>query len=191
MRGVLVIIAMFLLLPTYASIQQNGANPDGFSQLILNQTSPEDAIRFLGKIESDTTDRLDVSQLGKWLDAKSKEKIFRKLRFKNVGTMLSIVLSFLENKLVMIELELHNELKPENLKALFGSDFAHIGGPSPLPDKPGEYPRPFFPTGYPRTYYRVGISPRTFLLATCTSSVQEDPGRVEKIRQISRVLERK
>jgi hypothetical protein len=184
------IILIFSFAPSTIS-QQKGVEPDKFSQLVLNQTTPDEAIQFLGKFESDKIDHLDGSKLGKWLDAKHKDKIFRKLKFPPTGILLSIELSFLENKLVMIELEFRKTVKPENLKDVFGVDFAHIGGPSPLPDKPGEYPRPFFPTGFPATYYEVGISPKAFLLATCTTSIPEDPGRVEKTRQISRTLEKK
>ena len=121
--------------------QQNAPEPDKFGQLVLNQTSPDEAIQYLGKVESDKIDSLNASQLSKWLDQKHKDRLFRKLRFKNIGVMSSVELSFLENKLIMIELEFRKNVKPENLKALFGVDFAHIGGPSPLPDKPGEYPR--------------------------------------------------
>jgi hypothetical protein len=184
-------IILILVSASSASSQKNGAEPDRFSQLVLNQTTPDEAFQFLGKVESDKIDRLDGSQLGKWLNAKYKDKIFRKLKFKNTGMLLSTELSFLENTLVMIELEFRKAVKPENLKDIFGVNFADIGGPSPLPDKPGEYPRPFFSTAFPATYYKVGISPKTFLLATCTTSVPEDPGRVEKTRQISRLLEKK
>lgn len=184
-----IVLLLFWSIPTTG--QQSGPEPDKFGHLVLDQTSPDEAIQSLGKVESDKLDSLNASQLSKWLDPKHKDKLFRKLRFKNIGALLSIELSFLENKLIMIELEFRKNVKPENLKALFGVDFAHIGGPSPLPDKPGEYPRAFFPTGFPSTYYRVGVSPKTFLLATCTTSVPDDPGRVEKTRQVSRVLEKK
>src|SRR5213078_3522278 len=82
----------------------SGPRADGFRGLILNQTSAEDGIRILGQPAVDQTDRLDVSKVSKWLDPKHKEKIFRQLSFKNVGDFSQIQLSFLENKLVIIEL---------------------------------------------------------------------------------------
>src|SRR5207244_9658021 len=98
----------------------NGPHADGFRRLILNQTSSEDAIRILGQPAVDKTDRLDASKVGKWLDPKHKEKIFRQLSFKNVGDFSQIQLSFLENKLVIIELTFKKNVAPERVNNIFG-----------------------------------------------------------------------
>jgi hypothetical protein len=190
-RLLLLIVLLTTAVMAQSSGSQTGANPDRFGSLILDQTSPDEAIKALGNPESDKLDRLNASKLDKWLDAKHKEKIFRKLTFKKVGAFYSVELSFLDNKLVLIELEFKKNVSPKNLKDLFGVEFAHIGGPSTLPDKPGQYPAPFFATGFPLAYNMVGISDKTFILASCTTSISDDPGRVERTRQISRVLEKK
>src|SRR5207253_9593018 len=93
------------LLAANASAQANVPRADGFRGLILNQTTAEDAIRILGPPAADKIDRLNVSKLSKWLKAKHTEKIFRQLTFKNIGDFSRIELSFLENKLMAIELE--------------------------------------------------------------------------------------
>jgi len=160
---------------------------------ILNQTTSEDAARILGQPAADKVDRLDVTKISKWLDPKHKEKIFRQLSFKNVGDFSLIQLSFLENKLMMIELEFKKTILPERLDGIFGVEFAVIGaqsGPSDLPNEPGKYPVRFIPTYYPFDYNLVGISDKTFIWVDCRTGDVSRPGRVVRTRQISRVLQR-
>src|SRR5439155_14968766 len=149
----------------------NGPRADGFRGLILNQTSSEDAIRILGQPAGDKTDRLDISKFSKWLDPRHKEKIFRQLSFKNVGDFSLIQLSFLENKLVMIDLEFKKSILPGSLNAIFVVEFALIGGqtsPSDLPNEPSKYPVRFIPTYYPFDYNLVGISDKAFIWVDCS-----------------------
>ncbi len=174
--------------------QASGPRADGFRGLILNQTSSEDAIRILGHPAGDKTDRLDLSKISKWLDPKHKEKIFRQLSFKNVGDFSQIQLSFLENKLVMIELTFKKNVAPERVNNIFGVEFATVGGqggPSDLPNEPGKYPVRFVPTLYPFSYNMIGISDKAFVWVDCSTGDARMPGRIERTRQISRVLERK
>jgi len=172
----------------------SGPRADGFRGLILNQTSAEDGIRMLGQPAADKTDRLDVSKVSKWLDPKHKEKIFRQLSFKNVGDFSQIQLSFLENKLMMIELTFKKNVAPERVNNLFGAEFAVVGaqaGPSDLPNEPGKYPVRFVPTLYPFSYNMIGISDKAFVWVDCSTGDARAPGRIDRTRQISRVLERK
>ena len=166
---------------------------DGFRGLILNQTTAEDALRILGKPAGDQTDRLDVSKISKWLDPKHKEKIFRQLSFKDVGDFSRIQLSFLENKLMMIELEFKKTILPERLESIFGVEFAVIGAqssPSDLPNEPGKYPVRFIPTYHPFSYNLIGISEHTFIWVDCSTGDVARPGRVDRTRQISRALQK-
>lgn len=189
------LLAYVALLATTALAQAgNSPRADGFHGLILNQTSSEEAIRMLGQPALDKVDRLDVSRIEKWLDPKHKEKIFRKLTFKNVGDFSQIELSFLENKLMMIELDFKKDLSPLRLKNMFPVEFAIVGvrsGPSDLPDRPGKYPVRFMPDYYPFRYNEVGISDKAFIWVDCGTGESRDPGRVDSTRQISRLLERK
>ena len=172
----------------------NGPRADAFRGLILNQTSSEDAIRILGQPAGDKTDRLDLSKISKWLDPKHKEKIFRQLSFKNVGDFSQIQLSFIENKLMMIELAFKKNVAPERVNNIFGVEFATVGGqggPSDLPNEPGKYPVRFVPTLYPFSYNMIGISDKAFVWVDCSTGDARMPGRIDRTRQISRVLERK
>ena len=160
----------------------------------MNQTTAEEASRILGPPVADKTDRLDVAKLSKWLDPKHKEKIFRQLWFKNVGDFSQIQLSFIENKLMMIELAFKKNVAPERVNNIFGVEFATVGGqggPSDLPNEPGKYPVRFVPTLYPFSYNMIGISDKAFVWVDCSTGDARMPGRIDRTRQISRVLERK
>jgi len=188
------VLSSAILLAANASGQTNNSRADRFRGLILNQTTSEEAVRILGQPLTDKTDRLDVAKLSKWLDPKHKEKIFRQLSFKNVGDFSQIHLSFLENKLMMIELEFKKILFPARLNDLFGLEFAVIGAqgsPSDLPNEPGKYPVRFIPVFYPFNYNLIGISDKTFIWVDCSTGDARTPGKIDRSRQVSRVLEKK
>ena len=190
----LALLSWVVLIAGNAMAQASGPRADGFRGLILNQTSSEDAIRILGQPAGDKTDRLDLSKISKWLDPKHKEKIFRQLSFKNVGDFSQIQLSFLENKLVIIELTFKKNVAPERVNNIFGVEFTTVGaqgGPSDLPNEPGKYPVRFVPTLYPFSYNMIGISDKAFVWVDCSTGDARMPGRIDRTRQISRVLERK
>lgn len=191
-RAIVVSLCWVLLAASGLAQSDNSPRPDGFRGLLLNQTTAKEAIDILGQpAAEDKVDRLDASKIAKWLDPKHKEKIFRHLTFKKVGDFRTIKLSFLDDKLMMIELEFGKTFKPEKLKNLFGVEFAPVGGWSDLPDKPGQYPTPFFPTSYPPSFAVVGISDQAFIWANCSASSTGEPISVDKVRQISRALEKK
>jgi hypothetical protein len=168
------------------------ATPDGFLGLTLNVTTIQDTEALLGPPDSDRIDNLDTSKLGKWLDPKHKEKIFRQLTYKKSPDFLAIQLSFLDEKLIMIDLTYKKRVAPEKLPGLFKAQFALLGGPAGLPDKPGQYPIVFIATRYPAAYSKVAVSEKTFIFVNCVSEGNgSSPGIVERTRQISRILERK
>lgn len=189
------LLSCIVLAGTTAFAQASGkGHSDRFQGLVLNQTSSEDAIKILGPPAADKTDRLDVSKLAKWLDPKFKEKIFHQIAFKNVGDFSRIQLSFLENKLVMIELEFKRNVAPQHLDSIFGVEFAVIGaasGPSDLPNEVGRYPARLIPEYYPFAYNLIGISDNVFILADCSTGDAARPGRIDRTRQISRTLQKK
>ena len=183
-----------VLLATTAFAQSNNPRADGFRGLILNQTTSEEAVRILGQPVADKTDRLDVAKLSRWLDPKHKEKIFRQLSFRNVGDFSQIHLSFLDNKLMLIDLEFKKILFPARLNDLFGLEFAVIGaqqGPSDLPNEPGKYPVRFIPIYYPFNYNMIGISDKTFIWVDCSTGDARAPGKIDRSRQVGRFLEKK
>ena len=190
MKLLLLILCCAIFASGVCAQSANSPRTDGFRALILNQTTSKEAINLLGQPVSDKLDSLDISKVGKWLDPKHKEKIFRHLTFRKVGDFRAIELLFLDDKLMMIELEFGKNLKPEKLENLFGVEFAIVGGPADLPDKPGQYPTPFYATHYPDSFTLVGISDQEFIWANCSATMGEPTG-VDKTRQVSRALEKK
>jgi hypothetical protein len=187
-RRTIVLLSLVLFAPTSFGQSVNRSRPDGFLALILNETTSKDAIDSLGQPASDKVDRLEVSKIAKWLDPKHKEKIFRQLTFKKVKGFRSIELSFLDDRLVMIEVEFGKNLAPDKLEDTFAVGFAPVGGPADLPDTPGQYPAEFHPTFYPDPFVLVGISRRA--LANCHASPNGVPIGVTRTRQMSRTLEK-
>jgi len=189
-----VVLSIAALVAATAFAQSNNPRADGFRGLILNQTTSEEAVRILGQPVADKTDRLEVAKLSKWLDPKHEEKIFRQLSFRNVGDFSQIHLSFLDNKLMLIDLEFKKILFPARLNDLFGLEFSVIGapqGPSDLPNGPGKYPVRFIPIFYPFNYNMIGISDKTFIWVDCSTGDARTPGKIDRSRQVSRVLEKK
>ena len=121
---------------------------------------------------------------------KTQRKIFRQLTFNKVGDFRTIKLSFLDDKLMMIELEFGKNVKPEKLSQIFGVRFAPVGGPADLPDKPGQYPIPFYATHFPDSFTLVGISNQAFVWANC-SALTGVPSGVDRVRLVTRTLEKK
>jgi len=193
MKTILVVLTILLFLTTSVCPQSNN-KADSFHGLVLNETTSEAATRILGQPSSDKVDRIDLSKLNKWLDPKIKEKIFRQLAFKDVGDFSRIQLSFLENKLVMIELEFKKNLGYWQLDHIFGLEFAVVGltaGPFELPNAIGKYPARFIPDHFPFNYNLIGISEHTFIWVDCSTNDAARPGRVDRTWQVSRVLQKK
>ena len=190
MKSLLLLFAYLTFAAALFAQSNNAPRSDGFRDLIFTKTTSKDAIDMLGQPAADKVDALDISKVGRWLDAKHKEKIFRQLTFQKVGDFRTIKLSFLDDKLMMIELEFGKNVKPEKLRNIFGVQFAIVGGPSDLPDKPGQYPPPFFATHYPDSFTLVGISDQAFMWANCSASTGVPTG-VDRVRLVTRTLEKK
>ena len=94
----------------------------------------------------------------------------------------------------MIELEFKKEVAPLKLSNLFSVQFVVVGpqsGPFDLPNEPGKYPVRFIPTFYPFSYSMIGISDKAFIWVDCSTGDARTPGKIDRTRQVSRVLERK
>lgn len=189
----IVSVILLVLAMGQSSGPKVGATPDGFGGLMIDETTIENTEARLGPADEDKVDSLEVSKLEKWLDAKHKEKIFRQLTYKKNPDFQEMKLSFLDGKLVMIDLTFKKRVDAEKLRGLFRAEFVALGGPINLPDKPGEYPPGGFLTyTYPALYSTVAISDKTFIFVNCASEGRgRSPGRIERTRQISRTLEKK
>lgn len=180
--------------------------PDRWRGLVLDEATPDDAIKIFGKSKKDKTESLPVAGVRIWLTKTIKEKKFRMMAFKNVGGVGSAVLGFLDNKLVFVVFET-KDLSPNSLSRAYGIEFTPNFEGFDLALKPGDFERnqgKIYPKQYPGTYDLIGVSPKTFLVAgvgnTSMGSALKNaigindstlgfPGKVYYVQIISRTLE--
>src|SRR5260370_1351863 len=155
-----------------AGATQDEANSklDGWHGLFLDQSTPEDAIRLLGKPRSDKLDRLHIHVVDKWVSAKHKEKLFRVLTFKKIEEVDQADLAFLDGKLVMISLNLGILGKNWPVKSLadrFGVGFTAVKK-IPEDGQPSDYESTVSSNNFrlsKNVYRMVAVSTRSYFYA--------------------------
>lgn len=207
---ILILIAL-LLIPTLSYSQDSSQpQPDRWRGLILDQSTPEDAIRILGKPANDKIGKLYVLKIQSWLTKKAKEKIFRTLEFKKPEGIDKARLSFLDNKLVAIDLDVKKGIAPVALSNIYGIEFQPLVGAADVGFRPRDYEQNqgrVYPKTYPTTYSMVAVSKNSFIDAMISNvpsfagalarsaGIPDEPGtypgRVETITLVSRTLENK
>jgi hypothetical protein len=167
--------------------EQVAAQPDGWRGLVIDLSTPEDAIRILGQPSSDKRNQnLTLMMIDKWLaGGKYKQKIFRTLTFKKPTGFNEARLSFLEDSLVMIVLEPQtgdtpNWFDPDDLAVAFGTKFTyqewHIGKKLPplteFLQSVGDVP----PKEFSEIYDMIAVSQRSLILARVNNIKARDVG---------------
>ncbi len=204
------LLPIFLLV--FFTMAASGQQPDRWRGLILNESTPNDALKLLGKADKDESSQpLRVfGGVSRWLTKRQKEKIFRVIEFK-LGKEQGVqkaVLYFLEDKLVRIMLDLKaGEVSPNGLGTIYGLKLLPMVGALDIAMSPADYERNqgnIYPKSYPTVYYLVGMSEKSFvsgmvgnssfgsILAKSMGVLDQPnsfPGKVEYIDLISRVLE--
>jgi len=109
MRKVISLLVVLLFIPAVVLVAQSlELHADRFRDLVLDVSTPEDAVRLLGKPSKDESgESVRVWGIDNWLAGKEKQKIFRKLTYKwgKAKGVEFVELAFLEGKLAMITLE--------------------------------------------------------------------------------------
>lgn len=182
--------------------------PDRWRGLILDQSTPEDAIQILGQPASDKIGKLYVSKIQSWLSKRAKEKIFRTLEFKKPEGIDKARLSFLDNKLVAIDLDVRKGIAPIALANIYGVEFQPLVSAADVAFRPRDYESNqgrIYPKTYPTVYSMVAVSKNSFIDAmvsnvpsfggalTRSMGIPDEPGtfpgRVETVTIVSRTLE--
>jgi hypothetical protein len=187
--------------------QTSAFKPDGWHGLALDKSTPEDAIHALGQPLSDTSDRLRIRIIDKWVIPKHKQKIFRVMTYKDQGEAKKAELAFLENKLVRIYIELEDKRFPAaELKETFGTDFVllkrRIRSDS-TPSMPDEQKKSTATESYPAAYCMISVTPQSLISAIAAMRgikgtlsfaygiKSKDPGSLYSLDMISRTLAKK
>jgi hypothetical protein len=145
----------------------------------------------------------------RWVSKKQKEKIFRNLEFKLGESVQKATLSFLDNKLVMITLDLKSgTVSPNGLSNFYGIPFQPLIGAMDLALFSKDYERNqgrVYPKTYPTVYSLAAVADKSFVSAMISNvpsmlgalaksaGVPDEPnsfpGKVEYVQIISRTLE--
>lgn len=183
------------------------ARPDRWHGLTLDQSTPEDAVRILGKPSGDETDRVRIHGVDVWITPRHKQKIFRRLTYRNVEEAKKVELSFLDGKLAMVALAYDtNKRTAGSLGDTCGSDFVLVER-IPKGTRPADYEgqkESTIPKVYPTLYGMLTVSPSSIVVAgvqnaSLTASLKDltrkptrqlFPGSVIIMEIISRRLEK-
>lgn len=198
-----------LLLPLlfwFQSIPQTDVQADRWRGLIVNEATPDDAIKALGTPAKDSTDQLRVFDVdAKWITKRQKEKTFRRLEFKPED-MKKAVLFFDAGKLVMIELTPDKEPDAAAMANIYGLQFVPRISGFDQAVSPRDYERRegrVYPKTYPSVYSIVAVHQNVFVGAmvanvgfgaalrgaTGIPDGEAFPGKVKRIEIVSRKLE--
>src|SRR6266404_5548941 len=150
---------------------------DRWGGMVLDVSSPDDAIRLFGAADKDKDKiALDIPRPLSWLSDKCKEKLFRILTYKRIQEYKQIQFSFLNGKLVSISMEAPNAeledkwIDPDDLEQLFGVVFKPNRRKynSKLPP-PSEFqasaPAELKKDEYAYWYDMIGVSENSFIIA--------------------------
>jgi hypothetical protein len=201
----LLIIAL-LTLPLFAQ-NEDGPKPDRWRGLVIDESTPDDAIKGLGTPKEDKVDRIRIFDVdSKWISKKQSERIFRKLKFEKPEGFDTAELSFLDNKLVFIDLDFAKEIEAASLSRIYGIQFApQISGL-----QEGMFPKDYernegrvYPKSYPAVYKLVGVTEKVFIGSLVSNSglgaimragvgardTGDFPGKSARLQIVSRRLE--
>ena len=186
----------------------DGPMPDRWRGLVLDQSTPEDAIRILGAPERDKPASIAVFRIKNWLSKQAREKNFRTLEFKKPAGIDKAWLSFLDGTLVAITLDVKKGISPNGLANIYGVEFQPAVGALDMAFNPRDYERNqgrVYPKTYPTVYSLVAASEKSFIDAMISNvpsfggafarsmGVPDQPGsfpgRVDFITLVSRRLE--
>jgi hypothetical protein len=201
-------VSLCLIILAITTIHSQDAQPDRWRGFVIDDATPQGVIEVMGKPSSDKIDRLRVFDVdSKWVTKRIEQKIYRKLEYKPAD-LKGATLSFLDDRLVMIELLLKDEVAASALSRIYGIDFLPRISGVDLAIKPRDYERRegrIYPKTYPSVFSVVGVTDRVFVGGlvgnTAFGKVLREsvgipdagamPGKVVRVQIVSRRLENK
>jgi hypothetical protein len=202
---ILVLIVSIALL-----FQIDKPQPDRWRGLVLDQSSPSDAMRILGSPKKDKEGSVRTYPLNKRLEIDHNSKNIRKLTFEKLEGVKTATLLFKDSKLVLIELELDKKIPASNLAGIYDREFVPKVSEIETSFSPGSYERhegKVYPKKYPLVYYLIARSENSYVSAMVENSVvghvflgatrgqagADDrggfPGKVSRVQIVSRSVE--
>ena len=151
--------------------------PDGWAGMVLNVSSPDDAISLFGTPAKDKDKiALDLPRPLSWLSDGYKEKVFRTITYKKLHDYKQVQFSFRDGKLVSISMETpdaeleENWVDPDDLEQLFGVAFKpHKRKYNSRLPSPSEFqanaPTELKKDEYAYWYDMIAVSEKSFIVA--------------------------
>jgi hypothetical protein len=210
MKSLLAWLLILLCSFAIAAQEQDKPLPDRWHGLIIDQSTPDDAIKLLGQPKKDRDGGLRTYPLNQRLTLDHNSKGFRKLYYEKLPGVEHAEIVFKDNKLVALEIHPEKSIPAGNVPNLYGLEFTpKIGkGDQLLSPKDYESNRGnVYPKNYPVAYNLVAQTEKTFISAfvsnvgmgsillgsrrgkTGADDLGGFPGKVEFIQIISRTLE--
>ena len=165
-----------LLFAASVILAAEDVRPDGWAGMVLNVSSPEDAVRLFGPPGKDKDKvALYLPRPLSWLSDKWKQKIFRTITYKKLREYKEVRFSFLDGKLVVISMEAPNAeiegnwIDPDDLETLFGVPFKPHQRTTKKLVTPAEFfagaPDELKKDEYDYWYDMIAISDKSFIVA--------------------------
>ena len=188
--------------------KQEKPMPDRWRGLVIDESTPEDVIAKFGKPAKDELARFPRGAMGDLFSAKTKEKKFQRLDYKELEGIDKAYFTFNENKLVAIALDIKKEFSPNALSNTYGLEFKPAFDSLSMAFHPEKIERnqgKDYAIKYPTVYNLVAKSEKTFIVAMVANnsfgSILKDatiggrdkegsfPGKVAYVEILSRTLE--
>jgi hypothetical protein len=193
-----------------STVKQVEGNKVGqWKGLFIDRSTPEDAIRILGKPDKVSNARLvPAFSIGRWMLTGGKDQKVHTLEYKNVKDFKRVTLQFESNKLVVIYLWFDDtlKLKPAQIAANYDIElFPFLAMFQNLsPDQFVQQHKQrieqgiITPLSYPTVYPLLGLTSQTFVISqvatgvfTNSGSTVSFPGTAFDVMLVSRTLENK
>lgn len=153
------------------------ARSDGWAGMVLDVSTPEDAVRLFGSPAKDKDKViLDLPRPLSWFSDKYKEKVFRTLTYKKLQGYKQVQFAFLDAKLVAIMMEAPNAeiekdwIDPDDLEDRFAIVFKphkrERGRQLPAPSEfQNTAPTELGKDDYDYWYDMIAVSEKSFIVA--------------------------
>jgi hypothetical protein len=169
--ALLFLLALAFCASALAQEGQDKPMPDRWHGLIIDQSTPEDAIKALGQPASDKNETFRPYPFDKRISTKGKT--FRHLKFKDIKGLDSALLVFTGDKLICISLDLKDSIPASAIQNNYGIEFEPKIGAMSASSNPNDYERhegKLYPKNYPAGYYLVGTTPEVWIGAAINNS---------------------
>jgi hypothetical protein len=156
------------LLCGFTTAQESASRKPKNDAFLLEKTSPEQAIKILGKPQLDETKRLGILFVGEWVDEKFKKKEARVLSFFPFEDLVKIKLSFFDERLMAINFIVDKDIYAVQLANIYKIQFVPVFNDFGMKTSISEFEKRsknVSVADFPRVHHLVGTNESSVLTA--------------------------